>query len=91
MKKSEKRPIVLRLIYSIASLGLIFSILVIFFGQFTLASALILAASTITLSGASIAESDGVLECISGFFEVFLDGIFAIFEGISALINSIFS
>ena len=89
MNSKEKKTTSIRLLASLSSLALIISVVYILVAGMNLASTLILVSSIGGLAGPAIATGDGIIECVTGFFEMFIEGIQSIFEAISGVFSSI--
>ena len=89
MNSKEKKPTSIRLLASLSSLAVIISVVYILVAGMNLASTLILVSAVGGLAGPAIATGDGVVECVSGFFEMFIEGIQATFEVIAEVFSSI--
>ena len=91
MEEKEKRHLGIRILSSISSLVLIGTITYMFIAGADMASSIILVSALGGIAGPAIVAGEGVLEMIGLFFEIFLEGILAIFEGIAGIFGSIFN
>ena len=89
-QQKEKRHIGIRLLASFSSVVVIISIVYMFVAGVDLASSLILVSALSGIAGPAIIAGDGILEIISVFFEIFIEGILSIFSGIAEIFGSIF-
>lgn len=90
MKSNSKRPIGVRALGAVSSLVIVFGVVYIVFAGINLASSLILLSAFGGLAGPAIVMGDSVVECITGIFEMFIEGIMAVFEFIGNLFGSMF-
>ena len=90
MRNKQKRHTGIRVLASISSLVIIISVVYMFVAGANLASSLILMSALGGLAGPAVVAGDGFLDIIGGFFEIFLEGILSIFEGIAEIFSSIF-
>jgi len=90
MNSKEKKPFSIRLLASLSSLALIASVVYILVAGMNLASTLILVSALGGLAGPAIVTGDGIIECVTGFFKMFIEGIQSIFEVITEVFSSIF-
>lgn len=91
MKDKEERHLGIRILASISSLVVIGAITYMLIAGADLASSLILISALGGIAGPAVVAGEGVLEIIGLFFEIFLEGILAIFEGIAGIFGSIFN
>lgn len=90
MTNKQKRPTSLVILGAISSFMLIVTIIYIYIAGTNLISTLILVSAVGGLVIPAATDSNGFLELITGIFEVFIEGIQTILQGIFDFIGSIF-
>jgi hypothetical protein len=78
------------LLRTISSLALIGATTYVIVAGFNLIAAVVLISSFGGIAGPAVMAADSALECVTGFFELLLDGILSIFEIIGDIFSSIF-
>lgn len=91
MKRKKEQSIWIRLLRTISSLALVGATTYVIVAGFNLIAAVVLISSFGGIAGPAVMAADSALECVTGFFELLLDGILSIFEIIGDVFNSIFS
>lgn len=90
MKRKKEQSIWIRLLRTISSLALIGATTYVIVAGFNLIAAVVLISSFGGIAGPAVMAADSALECVTGFFELLLDGILSIFEIIGDIFSSIF-
>ncbi|MEZ5530177.1 MAG: hypothetical protein R3E57_09685 [Porticoccaceae bacterium] len=90
MKNKEERSIWTRLLRAISSLALIGATTYIVVAGFNLIATLVLISSFAGIATPAVMAAESVLECVTGFFEILLEGVLSIFELIGDIFGSIF-
>ena len=90
MKRKKEQSIWIRLLRTISSLALIGATTYVIVAGFNLIAAVVLISSFGGIAGPAVIAADSALECVTGFFELLLDGILSIFEIIGDIFSSIF-
>ena len=90
MRNKEERNLGTRILPSISSLVVIGALIYMFIAGADMASSIILVSALGGIVGPAIVAGEGVLEILGFFFEIFLEGILGIFEGIANIFGSIF-
>lgn len=90
MANRKDRQIGLRLLSSLAAFLLIGVAVYILMAGMTLYAGVVLAASVLALAVPSVSAGESFLEMITGFFELFLDGVMEVIGGIAEAIASLF-
>jgi hypothetical protein len=90
MKNKEDRSVWIRLFRAVTSLALIGATTYIILAGFNLVATLVLISSFGSIAAPAVMAADSAIECISGFFEVLLEGILSIFEIVTDIFGSIF-
>lgn len=90
MKRKKEQSIWVRLLRTIFSLTLIGATAYVVVAGFNLIAAVVLISSFGGIAGPAVLAADSALECVTGFFELLLDGILSIFEIIGDIFSSIF-
>ena len=90
MKRKKEQSIWIRLLRTISSLALIGATTYVIVAGFSLIAAVVLISSFGGIAGPAVMAADSALECVTGFFELLLDGILSIFEIIGDIFSSIF-
>ena len=90
MKRKKEQSIWIRLLRTISSLALIGATTYVIVAGFNLIAAVVLISSFGGIAGPAVIAADSALECVTGFFELLLDGIVSIFEIIGDIFSSIF-
>lgn len=90
MKRKKEQSIWNRLLRTISSLALIGATTYVIVAGFNLIAAVVLISSFGGIAGPAVMAADSALECVTGFFELLLDGILSIFEIIGDIFSSIF-
>jgi len=92
MKEHKKKPITIRLLNTVSAFALIGTAIYIFFAGISLIPSLVLLAAIGGISGPVLAGgSEGILECLVGILESFVEGVIGVFETIGDIFSSIFS
>ncbi len=90
MKSKGDRSIRIRLLRAISALALIGALVYIVIAGFNLIATLVLISSFGGIATPAMMAAESALECVTGFFEILLEGILSIFEIIGDIISSIF-
>lgn len=90
MKKKEDCPIWIKLLRAASSLSLIGATTYIVFSGLNLVVAFVLVSSFGAIATPVVIAADSALEYVTGFFEVFVEGVLSVFEMIGNIIGSIF-
>jgi len=91
MKEHEKKSIPIRLLNTVSAFALIGAAVYIFIVGFSLIPSLILLAAIGGLSGpVLVGGSEGILECLTGILESFVEGVAGVFSTIGDFFGSIF-
>ena len=90
MKRKKEQSIWIRLLRTISSLALVGATTYVIVAGFNLIAAVVLISSFGGIAGPAVMAADSALECVTGFFELLLDGILSIFEIIGDIFSSIF-
>ena len=91
MKEREKKPIAIRLLNTVSAFALIGAAIYIFFAGISLIPSLVLLAAIGGVSGPVLADGgEGIIECLVGIFESFIEGVIGVFETIADIFGSIF-
>ena len=91
MSEKKNRSVWVRILASVSSLAVIFSIVYILIAGVDALSTLVLLAAIGGLTGPAVVAGEGILEIIVGIFEMFLEGIGSILEAIADVFGSLFS
>lgn len=91
MKDRKQKPIALRLLNTVSAFMLIGCAVYIFFVGINLIPSLILLAAIGSLSGPVVISggSEGILDCLIGILEAFVEGVVGVFETIGDIFGSI--
>ncbi|SIQ51526.1 hypothetical protein [Marinobacterium stanieri] len=87
---NDVKPIPVVILGAISSLFLILTLLYILIAGFDAISTVILVSAFSGLAIPAVIYADGAIECVTGVFEMFAEGISAIFSGILDAIGSLF-
>ncbi|WP_334079121.1 hypothetical protein [Microbulbifer sp. M83] len=90
MKNKEKRPVWIRLLSATSSLALIGATTYVIIAGFNLVAFLVLISSFGGVAGPAVMAADSAIECVTGFFEILLEGVLSIFKIIGDIFGSIF-
>lgn len=86
----EDKPIQVVILGAISSLALICVATYIAIVGFNIASTVILVSALSGLAVPAVVYADGAVDFVTGVFEMFIEGLVAIFEGIVEIVGSIF-
>ncbi len=90
MSKRKEKPVLMRLLFSVASFVLLGSLIYMVNAGVNMYSGAFLAAAVLGLGVPSVVSGDGFLEIITGFFEAFFGGLADLVSGIFEAITSVF-
>ena len=85
--KLKKRPIHLRILFSISALALIVACIYSVFTGINIASGGVILIALLSLGVPVAAGGGSVMEVLSGIFEAFIQGITGVFEAIGSALN----
>ena len=91
MSKRKDKPILMRLLFSVASFVLLGSLIYIVNAGINMYSGALLATAVLGLGVPTVISGDGFLEMITGFFEAFFEGLIDVVAGVFEAITSIFN
>ena len=91
MSKRKDKPMAIRLLNTVCAFMLIGSAIYIFIFGINLIPSLFLLSAIGGISGPVVLGSgDGIVECLVGVFEAFVEGVLGVFETIGDIFGSIF-
>ncbi|WP_154222958.1 hypothetical protein [Marinicella rhabdoformis] len=91
MSKRKDKPVLMRLLFSVASFVLLGSLIYVLNAGFNLYASTLITSAVLSLAVPSVLSGEGVLEIVTGFFEAFFGGLIDLVAGFFEAIGSIFS
>ncbi len=88
MNEKKERSIGVKILASASSLTLIVCVVILLFAGINYTTALVAAAAFGGLAVPAVVAGNTLTECVSGIFEMFLEGLSAIFEAIASIFSS---